>query len=352
LFDSCDIILLRNFAGYINSTRTKINVNKKSVLISTKFFLKEHWKIMKEQENNHNNRRSFLKKGLTLGAFSATAVALAAFKDPETEETGEKVKLLSPDGELVEIDRAYLKPAPDVPAAMQKGREGIPGRKFVMVIDLAKCKNLRKCHDACEKMHNLTPNKEWLKVLKMKDNNQSSPYWQPTMCFHCDHPPCVKVCPVDATFKRTDGLVLIDNERCIGCRFCMAACPYSARTFDWEKPEMPTGMTHDDYSPETSVPAKMGTVSKCDFCPEMTRKGKLPSCVTACPNGVFYFGDENEDAVTNGDETVKLSELLKERSGYRFMEDLGTKPRVYYLPPVNRIFPFKDDEYTQQNKEE
>jgi molybdopterin-containing oxidoreductase family iron-sulfur binding subunit len=77
------------------------------------------------------------------------------------------------------------------------------------------------------------------------------------------------------------------------------------------------------------------------------RQGEMPHCVSACPNGVFYFGDEYEDAVSNGDETVRLSDLLRDRAGYRYMEDLGTKPRVYYLPPVNRSFPFEEDEFTK-----
>jgi molybdopterin-containing oxidoreductase family iron-sulfur binding subunit len=216
-----------------------------------------------------------------------------------------------------------------------------------MVIDLAQCKNLRKCHDACEKMHHCGPEKEFLKVLKMQATELATPFWQPTMCFHCDEPPCVKVCPVDATYKRTDGIVLIDTNRCIGCRFCMVACPYSARTFDWSEPNQPEDVKHQHYSPETSLPAKKGTVSKCDFCPDMVRQGEMPHCVTACPNGVFYFGDENEDAVSNGADTVRLSELLRDRAGYRFMEDMGTRPRVYYLPPVNRAFPFEDDEFTK-----
>jgi Fe-S-cluster-containing dehydrogenase component len=304
---------------------------------------------MKKDQANTDNRRSFLKKGLALGAFSATALALSAFKNDEVVETGEKVKLLSPEGELVEIDRAYIKPAPELPPSLTDPREGIPGRKFVMVLDLAMCQNLRKCHDACEKMHFLSPDKEWLKVLKMQDTEDSAPYWQPTLCFHCDNPPCVKVCPVDATFKRTDGIVLVDNERCVGCRFCMVACPYSARTFDWREPDILDGMFDLPYDPESGTPAKIGTVSKCDFCAHVVKNGELPACVPACPNGVLYFGDENEDAVSNGTVTVKLSEFLKERSGYRYMEDLGTKPRVYYLPPVDRSFPFEDDEYTKPN---
>ena len=304
------------------------------------------------KKNQDNPRRKFVKKGLSLAALAGTT-ALTAFQSQEIEETGEKVKLLSQEGEIVEVDKAYLKPVPDLHMHIppEEARKGIEGRKFVMVIDLARCKNLRKCHDACEEAHYLTPEKEWLKVLKLQENELTTPYWQPTLCFHCDSPPCVKVCPVDATYKRGDGLVLIDTNRCIGCRFCMVACPYSARTFDWSEPEVPEEVAEMSYSPENSLPPKKGTVSKCDFCPHMARMGELPHCVTACPNGVFYFGDENEDAVSNGAETVRLSTLLRDRSGYRFMEDLGTEPRVYYLPPVNRLFPFEDDEFTKNDSE-
>lgn len=295
-------------------------------------------------QSNNDSRRKFLTEGVKAASAAIVASALFGCNDHTVKETGDKVQLLSQEGEVVEIDKAYLKEVPRVSPKMS--RQGIEGKRFVMVIDLARCKNLRKCHDACEVMHHLSPEKEWLKVLKIQDNDLSAPYWQPTLCFHCDEPPCVKVCPVDATYKRTDGIVLIDNQRCIGCRFCMVACPYSARVFDWSDPDLPEEVSCLPYSPETSVPPRMGTVSKCDFCPDMVRAGKLPSCVNACPNGVFYFGDENEDAVSNGTETVRLSELLRDRSGYRFLEELGTKPRVYYLPPVNRSFPFEDDEYT------
>jgi molybdopterin-containing oxidoreductase family iron-sulfur binding subunit len=120
----------------------------------------------------------------------------------------------------------------------------------------------------------------------------------------------------------------------------MAACPYSARVFNWKAPPEEDEKSLA-YSPETSVPSKIGTVGKCDFCPDVLRKGKLPHCVPACPNGVIYFGDEIDDSVTNGEETLRFSTLLKDKAGYRYMEDLGTKPRVYYLPPVDRIFPFE-----------
>jgi molybdopterin-containing oxidoreductase family iron-sulfur binding subunit len=120
----------------------------------------------------------------------------------------------------------------------------------------------------------------------------------------------------------------------------MTACPYSTRVFNWYEPEQSEEIAHCASSPETSVPSQIGTVDKCDFCPDMVRRGKLPDCVTACPNGVFYFGDENEDIVTNGPETVRLKKLLRDRAAYRYMEDLGTEPRVYYLPPSDRVVDF------------
>jgi Fe-S-cluster-containing dehydrogenase component len=252
------------------------------------------------------------------------------------------VKLLSVDGEVIEIDKAFLKPVPDLPAVSNaEERKGIAGKKFVMVIDLARCKNVGACKEACNHAHGLHPDQNWIKVFSMQDADHTAPYWLPSTCMHCDEPPCVKVCPVDATFKRQDGIVLIDSDRCVGCRFCMAACPYSTRVFNWEKPPEAPQTATQHYSCETSMPQKIGTVSKCDFCPDMARKGELPHCVTACPNGVFFFGDMNEDSVTNGTETFRFTELVRDKAGYRLMEDLGTKPRVYYLPPVSRNFPFE-----------
>jgi Fe-S-cluster-containing dehydrogenase component len=282
-----------------------------------------------------NSRRDFLKEFV-----DPQDSPFKSLLDEPVTESGKKVQLLSVDGQVVEIDAAYLKPIPEHPQ-QNDNREGIKGKKFVMVIDLSRCKNLKKCQVACNKMHFVQEGRNWIKVYAMKDAEHTAPYWQPTTCMHCDEPPCVKVCPVDATFKRTDGLVLIDNERCIGCRFCMAACPYSTRVFNWDEPELPEESMSMTYSSETSIPPKIGTVSKCDFCPDMVRKGEVPHCVSACPNGVFYFGDMNEDVVTNGSETVRFSQLIRDKAGYRLMEDLGTKPRVYYLPPVNRLFPFE-----------
>ncbi len=312
---------------------------------------------MRETNNKLVNRRAFLKQGTVASVMAPLALGKAdsLFVDPAIVPSGKMVRLLSVDGEIIEVDEAYLKPAPEIhiPASTDPDpRKGIPGRRFVMVIDLSRCKNLKKCQSACSKMHYVTGENSWVKVYAMQESEDTAPYWQPTVCMHCDEPPCVKVCPVDATYKRGDGIVLIDNQRCIGCRFCMAACPYSTRVFNWGEPDIPEDVKNLEYSPETSVPPARGTVGKCDFCPDMLRQGKLPHCVSACPNGVFYFGDENEDTVTNGSETIRLSTLLKDRAGYRLMEDLGTSPRVYYLPPVNRLFPFEEGLKSESENDE
>jgi Fe-S-cluster-containing dehydrogenase component len=288
-------------------------------------------------------RREFLATGLLAGlAASCGSADVFTPQDETVKPSGEKVKLLSVNGEVIEVDRAFLKPVPDLPKVTNAAeRIGIAGKSFVMVIDLSRCKNLKKCQSACNHMHHVHEGQNWIKIHPMKDADHAASYWQPTTCMHCDEPPCVKVCPVDATFKRQDGIVLIDSDRCIGCRFCMAACPYSTRVFNWEDPKLPTEIAAQTYSCETSVPQKVGTVGKCDFCPDMVRKGELPHCVSSCPNGVFFFGDMNEDSVTNGSETFRFTELVRDKAGYRLMEDLGTKPRVYYLPPVNRNFPFE-----------
>ncbi len=293
-----------------------------------------------------SSRRDFLKKVGIVGAASVTGAAAiyAGYRHEKEKPSGEMVKVLTEDNRLVEIPKEQVKDyKPDLKALQTRGRVGLKGKKWVMVLDLSKCRNARKCVAACQGAHHLRPYEYHINTLVMQESHNTPAYYMPKTCQHCDNPPCVSVCPVDATFKRQDGIVLIDNERCIGCRFCMAACPYSARMFHWQKPKGEEADKGQEYNIELNVPQKKGTISKCLFSADRLREGMLPYCVSACPNGVFYFGDENENAVTNGTtkETVILSELLEKNGAYRLMPELGTKPRVYYLPPKNRIFEFK-----------
>ncbi|MCF6214180.1 MAG: 4Fe-4S dicluster domain-containing protein [Flavobacteriaceae bacterium] len=293
------------------------------------------------------SRRTFLNKGLKVGILSTIGLTALAklFKSDKTEALldNDTIEVMTAEGDIIQLPATQVEDHISIKHKDYKVREGFLHKKFVMVVDLAKCKNAKKCQASCNKNHYITGDDAWLKIFKMQDSKDTSPYWMPTHCQHCDNPACVTVCPVDATFKRRDGIVLIDNERCIGCRFCMAACPYSARVFNWKEPEQGKIVANLDYSPDyTGAPSVVGTVDKCDFCPHMIDKDKLPHCVTACPNNVFSFGDKYEDTVTNGVETFRLSKLLKERAGYRFMENLGTEPSVYYLPPTNRLEDFEE----------
>jgi len=295
-----------------------------------------------------SNRRDFLKNLGLVGVGAATGAAAlysGHIFEAKKEGSGQSKILLTQDNKLVSVDSLEIKALEKPPAELlqSEGREGISGRRWVMVIDLSKCRNARQCIHACQEAHELRPEQYHMNTLQMQDNPDAAPYHMPKNCQHCDNPPCVAVCPVDATYKRQDGIVLIDNERCIGCRFCMAACPYSARIFNWLEPKDAEKYQDQLYNVELNVPQKLGTISKCLFSADHCREGKLPYCVSACPNGVYYFGDENEDAVTNGTtkETVRFSKLLRDNGGYQLMPELGTKPRVYYLPPKNRLFPFE-----------
>jgi molybdopterin-containing oxidoreductase family iron-sulfur binding subunit len=228
--------------------------------------------------------------------------------------------------------------------ALPRRSQAPTNQKWVMVIDLAKCDGCGDCTKACNKMHYVPPMQEWIKVYEVADNPTAGEYYMPRPCMHCDNPPCVRACPVGATFKRTDGVVMQDNDRCIGCRECIAQCPYSARSFNWSEPPHTAAELAAAYSPEHMYPHRKGTIEKCGFCPHMLREGKLPVCASACTMGAVYFGDELEDAVTNAKgETIQLSKVVKRGAGFRLLEELGTEPRVYYLPPANRKYPSPDE---------
>ena len=210
-------------------------------------------------------------------------------------------------------------------------------RRWAMVIDLRSCDACKsegtppQCTTACIEGHFVPEPMEWIEVYEHEIAGDGTQF-VPTPCMQCQNPPCVNVCPVGATWSTPEGIVLIDQERCIGCRMCMAACPYERRFFAWGEPPTPPATLFVDYSPEHQVPLKRGVVAKCDFCPEMARSGRLPFCAQACPHGCIYYGDLEEDLATNGHEVVQISTFLAENTAYRQKEELGTQPRVYYIP--------------------
>jgi dimethyl sulfoxide reductase iron-sulfur subunit len=205
--------------------------------------------------------------------------------------------------------------------------------RWVMVIDLAKCDGCKQCMQACKSGHGLPEdNHHWINVWQ--EEGPGGAYFRPRPCMQCDKSPCVQVCPVAATYATPNGIVVVDNRQCIGCRMCMVACPYDARYFWWSDPP-PTHHAPEDYTPELTMPARRGTIGKCVFCADYLQQSRLPRCVQQCPKDVLWFGEKTTDVVTNGKEVRRLSELLEARAAYRYKEDKGTEPKVFYLPHVS-----------------
>jgi len=218
-----------------------------------------------------------------------------------------------------------------------KGPETLKGKRWAMVVDVAKCPvGCRECIDACHRVHNVPDFKnrkdeiKWIWKEPFKDvfPEQEHHYLEDTLkekpvmvlCNHCDNPPCVRVCPTKATFKRQeDGIVMMDYHRCIGCRFCVAGCPYGARSMNFRDPRP----FIKEINPEFPTRTK-GVVEKCNFCVERLAQGLLPACVEACKDKALIFGDlENPQA--------QIREIVQSRFTLRRKPELGTHPQVYYI---------------------
>jgi molybdopterin-containing oxidoreductase family iron-sulfur binding subunit len=149
-------------------------------------------------------------------------------------------------------------------------------------------------------------------------------FYMPVQCQQCENPPCVKVCPVKATWKEPDGIVVIDYNWCIGCRTCMAACPYRARKFNWNEPRIPEGQLNPETHYLGNRPRMRGVVEKCTFCIQRTRQGRYPACVEVCPVGARKFGNLL-------DPKSEIRHVLDNFRVFRLKEDLNTEPKFYYF---------------------
>jgi Fe-S-cluster-containing dehydrogenase component len=218
------------------------------------------------------------------------------------------------------------------------GVRALSGKRWAMVVDVARClreKGCDRCIRACHSRHNVPDvgsGKDevkwiWREPLRDALPDQFDPYLPepvrdattPVFCNHCDIPPCVRVCPTQATWKRGDGVVMMDWHRCIGCRYCMAACPYGSRSFNWRDPR-PFLKTVDPGFPTRTK----GVVEKCNLCEERLARGEAPACVEACEEKALVFGD-----LRDGGSAVR--KILSERAARRRRPALGTEPSVYYL---------------------
>lgn len=203
--------------------------------------------------------------------------------------------------------------------------------QWCRIVDLRFCTGQRKCVSSCQTRHGLPPEQTWMRVLSWQDE-VGKEFFMPVPCQMCENPPCVAVCPVSATTRTAEGITLVDQDKCIGSRACMAACPYEARYFNWNKPAETNRMPAPSPSTPEFPANQIGTVGKCVLCADrIPYSNELPSCVEACPRHVHYIGDFVTDVAVNGVATVKLSTFLSENNAVRFKEELGTNPRTYYI---------------------
>ncbi|GAM13406.1 MULTISPECIES: 4Fe-4S dicluster domain-containing protein [Bacillota] len=291
---------------------------------------------MGSKETKNTSRRDFLIKGagaaaLGAGAFAISQVPLLEKLASANEDT---VKDLLPFPELIESDEIIIRMQNDVRRALKKPLNEI---QWIMVIDLKKCVGCSSCTVACVSENVLPPGVVYRPVIEEEIGTfpNVTKKFTPRPCMQCEHPPCTKVCPIGATYKSEDGIVAIDYDKCIGCRYCITACPYGARTFDW-------GEYHTENTPEIMQYEKepnyeygvervrekknspIGNARKCHFCKHRLHKGMLSMCVTTCIGRATYIGDKN-------DPESLVAELIASPRVMRLKEELGTEPNVYYL---------------------
>jgi Fe-S-cluster-containing dehydrogenase component len=219
----------------------------------------------------------------------------------------------------------------------------MPDVLFAYALDISRCIGCRRCVYGCVAENNQSrdPEIQWIRVLQMDkeqgvDFSHANPYYQPELvpeeghfyvpvaCQMCRNPPCTKVCPVGATWTEDDGIVVIDYDWCIGCRYCMAACPYGARHFNWGEPTVPK----DVLNPETHYlgnrPRPKGVVEKCTFCIQRTRNGRYPACVEVCPVGARKFGNLL-------DPNSEIRYIIENKRVMVLKQELNTVPKFFYF---------------------
>ncbi len=298
--------------------------------------------------DNTTSRREFLQ---TLAGAAGAAVMLQALDEftlaPEEAvaryETQLQDLIYAEDTNLETLD-VLERMRVELHRALQKKPEE---RRWVMVIDLRKCVGCHACTIACVAENRLPPGVVYRPVLEEEWGVYPNVgrRFVPRPCMQCDKPPCTPVCPVNATYKNVDGVVVVDYDQCIGCRACLTACPYGARTSDFgltynepnpvadgliagrtvaEGYERAPSFEYGEARPRQERTSPIGNARKCHFCLHRIAVGELPACVTTCIGRATLFGDANDPASL-------VAEMIAQPNVIRLKEELGTEPRVYYL---------------------
>lgn len=291
-------------------------------------------------------RRQFLKKLGGVAAATGTATTVHAswggntLSDAFADFFQEHYREMSRDEIRETIERIERKAKKrygvDINCKTTAAQEGV---LFGYALNISKCRGYRDCVHACVKENNLSRDTQYIRVIELNRDSMNlhegdhyydsetvpveGKHYLPMQCMHCDNPPCVKACPVEATWTEPDGIVVVDYDWCIGCRYCMAACPYQARHFNWGHPKLPP----EEITTETHYlgnrPRPRGVVEKCHFCVQRTREGQQPACQEACPTGARVFGNLL-------DPNSEIRYILEHAAVFRLKEDLGTEPKFWY----------------------
>ena len=293
------------------------------------------------------SRRAMLKGGAaTLGAaaFAAAIAPLTRWNPHESLQDflQKHYKELTPDELAAALRRLEQRTQAEYGAAVTiRDPRPEPGVEFGYALNLSICVGCRQCAEAChrENNHDRPSHNSYIRVFEMDQGSLSlekgsatydhpvpapGKFYMPVQCHHCANAPCTRVCPVEATWKEPDGLVVVDYNWCIGCRYCEAACPYHARRFNWTKPQIPAAEINPEQGYLSNRIRPQGVMEKCTFCLHRTREGRLPACLEACPTGARVFGNLR-------DPDSEIRWVLANKRIFVLKEDLGTQPRFFYF---------------------